>query len=239
MVPRQLKLVWQSESALLRMMRTSRQPALHSWSQVPCCLSPPTRPPHPPTAAGSWQSVALPGSSSTCQSPWWSRGGRLMVGASWAAPSGRQMTLVPSWQQLPHPSQHPGGVGGLQAGGPPHGTLLVPAEAADWRRPLLATDNSAAQSIRIAGDQAVFPVVYSDRNVNRDGNGASRTSGFPSGSKRSTGHKQMGQSTGSASGSSGSQQSFSSQRFVKKETAVTQLSPVKKRIKDILFIESK
>ena len=36
------------------------------------------------------------------------QGGRLMVGASWAAPSGRQMTLVPSWQQLPHPTQHPG-----------------------------------------------------------------------------------------------------------------------------------
>ena len=42
----------------------------------------------------------------------------------------------------------------------------------------------------------------------------------------------MGQPSGSNSGSSGSNQSFSSQRFVKKETAVTQLSPVKKRIKE-------
>merc|ERR1719290_196961 len=87
------------------------------------------------------------------------QGGRLMVGASWAAPSGRQMTLVPSWQQLPHHHQ----AAQLPAQ-PPHGTLLVPAEAADWRRPLLA-DNSA-QSIRIAQEQ-VFPVVYDRREVRR------------------------------------------------------------------------
>ena len=37
------------------------------------------------------------------------QGGRLMVGASWAAPSGRQMALVPSWQQLQQPAlQQPG-----------------------------------------------------------------------------------------------------------------------------------
>lgn len=57
--------------------------------------------------------------------------GRLMVGATWAAPSGRQMTLVPSWQQ-PAALQQPG-------------TLLVPAPPDDWRRPILA-DN--AQSFR-------------------------------------------------------------------------------------------
>jgi hypothetical protein len=56
------------------------------------------------------------------------QGGRLMVGTAWAAaPSGRQMTLVPSWQQQ-------------------QGTLLVPAPE-DWRRPIL-TDN--AQGIRFA-----------------------------------------------------------------------------------------
>ena len=62
------------------------------------------------------------------------QGGRLMVGASWAAPSTRQMALVPSWQQLQQPAaiQQPG-------------TLLVPAE--DWRRPLLPEN---AQGIRIA-----------------------------------------------------------------------------------------
>ena len=42
------------------------------------------------------------------------------------------------------------------------GTLLVPAD--DWRRPLL-TDN--AQSIRIAQDPTIFPVVYgTDRGNN-------------------------------------------------------------------------
>ena len=56
-----------------------------------------------------------------------------MVGASWAAPSGRQMALVPSWQQLQQPA--------LQQSS----TLLVTAE--EWRRPLI-TDN--AQGIRIA-----------------------------------------------------------------------------------------
>jgi len=56
------------------------------------------------------------------------QGGRLMAWA--AAPSGRQMKLVPSW---PQPQPQPG-------------TLLVPAPD-DWRRPILA-DN--AQSIRFA-----------------------------------------------------------------------------------------
>merc|ERR1740128_303666 len=88
------------------------------------------------------------------------QGGRLMVGASWAAPSGRQMALVPSWQQLPHHHQ----AAPLQTQAP-HGSLLVPAEAADWRGPLLA-DTNTAQSIRIAQDQ-VFPVVY-DRSLNRE-----------------------------------------------------------------------
>ena len=60
------------------------------------------------------------------------QGGRLMVGATWAAPSGRQMTLVPSWQQPATLQQS--------------GTLLVPAPD-EWRRPLL-TDN--AQGIRFA-----------------------------------------------------------------------------------------
>jgi len=112
------------------------------------------------------------------------QGGRLMVGASWAAPSGRQMTLVPSWQQ---PTlQQPG-------------TLLVPAD--DWRRPILPEN---AQGIRIAQEPSMFPVVY-DRPVaaNRD-----NYSG-----KRSTKPVQTTQN-----------------RFVKKE--VTQLSPVKKRIKE-------
>merc|ERR1712142_164703 len=136
-----------------------------------------------------------------------------MVGASWAAPSGRQMTLVPSWQQLPHHHQ----AAQLPAQ-PPHGTLLVPAEAADWRRPLLA-DNSA-QSIRIAQEQ-VFPVVYDRREV--------RSGSYSSGSKRST-HKQQGAGHSTTTGGAGHNQG--NQRFVKKETAVTQLSPVKKRIKE-------
>eukprot|EP00092_Neocalanus_flemingeri_P056139 GFUD01066483.1.p1 GENE.GFUD01066483.1~~GFUD01066483.1.p1 ORF type:complete len:1158 (-),score=323.90 GFUD01066483.1:3708-7181(-) len=144
------------------------------------------------------------------------QGGRLMVGASWAAPSGRQMTLVPSWQQLPHHHQ----AAQLQTQ-PPHGTLLVPAEAADWRRPLLADTNSA-QSIRIAQDQ-VFPVVY-DRNLGRE----ARSGSYSSGSKRSTQHKPMAGLTSSNSGT----HNQTNQRFVKKETAVTQLSPVKKRIKE-------
>ena len=143
------------------------------------------------------------------------QGGRLMVGATWAAaaPSARQMALVPSWQQLPghHQTQ------------PPPGTLLVSAE--DWRRPLLA-DNNTGGSLRLAAqDQTVFPVVY-DR-AGRD----VRASSYSSGSKRSTQHK-----TGAAQGTSGSSSAGhsgtnTSTRQLKKET-VTQLSPVKKRIKE-------
>jgi len=59
------------------------------------------------------------------------QGGRLMVGTAWA--SGRQMTLVPSWQQQ-------------------QGTLLVPAPE-DWRRPIL-TDN--AQGIRFAQGGTIY-----------------------------------------------------------------------------------
>jgi len=147
------------------------------------------------------------------------QGGRLMVGASWAAaPSGRQMTLVPSWQQLPHHHQ----AAQLQTQAPP-GTLLVPAEAADWRRPLLA--ENAGQSIRIAQDQ-VFPVVY-DRSLGRE----VRSGSYSSGSKRSTHQKSAAAATAHSSSSSGNQNQ-ANQRYVKKETAVTQLSPVKKRIKE-------
>ena len=141
------------------------------------------------------------------------QGGRLMVGATWAAPSGRQMTLVPSWQQLPHPQTHAHAL----AQQPTHGTLLVPAEA-DWRRPLL--DNATAQGLRIAQDQ-MFPVVY-DRNSRE-----ARSGSYSSGSKRSTGYKQQPQHQQASSSSSSNQR-----QLVKKETAVTQLSPVKKRIKE-------
>jgi len=144
------------------------------------------------------------------------QGGRLIMGATtWAAataPSGRGMTLVPSWQQ---PLQQPG-------------TLLVPAE--DWRRPLL-TDN--AQSIRIAQDPALFPVVYggADRAMARGASESSRSSSFSSG-KRSTKPVQAGGSSGLLGGAlASSAGSLSSSRsYVKKET--TQLSPVKKRIKE-------
>jgi len=153
------------------------------------------------------------------------QGGRLMVGATWAAaaaPSARQMALVPSWQQLPGHHQQ------LQTQAP-HGTLLVPAD--DWRRPLIAETNSSG-SIRLTQDQ-VFPVVYSDRS----GAGSSRearSSSYSSGSKRGTQHKQVaGHSSGTGYTSSGghSGTGSNSQRQFKKET-VTQLSPVKKRIKE-------
>ena len=70
------------------------------------------------------------------------QGGRMLAvgAASWAAPSGRQMALVPSWQQLA-PAHAAAGHGSA----PQTGTLLVQAE--DWRRPFIA-DN--AQGIRIA-----------------------------------------------------------------------------------------
>ena len=133
------------------------------------------------------------------------QGGRLMVGATWAAaaPSARQMALVPSWQQLPghHQTQ------------PPPGTLLVSAE--DWRH--------GGGGIRLAQDQ-VFPVVY-DR-AGRD----VRASSYSSGSKRSTQHKAGAQATTTSAGHSGTSSS-QRQRECKKET-VTQLSPVKKRIKE-------
>merc|ERR1719319_1176033 len=139
-------------------------------------------------------------------------GGRLMVGATWAAPSGRQMTLVPSWQQLPHPQAHAHALTQqLQ--------ILVPAEA-DWRRPLLDNAAAAAQGLRIAQDQ-MFPVVY-DRNSRE-----TRSGSYSSGSKRSTGYKQQQQQQQTAAHPQSNQQ-----RPVKKETAVTQLSPVKKRIKE-------
>ena len=140
------------------------------------------------------------------------QGGRLMVGATWAAAApSRQMALVPSWQQLPghHQTQ------------PPPGTLLVSAE--DWRRPLIAENNTGG-SIRLAQDQTVFPVVY-DR-AGRD----VRASSYSSGSKRSTQHKTGAQGTPGTS-SAGHSGTNNSQRQCKKET-VTQLSPVKKRIKE-------
>ena len=146
------------------------------------------------------------------------QGGRLMVGATWAAaaPSARQMALVPSWSQLPgHPQQ-------LQTQ-PPHGTLLVQAD--DWRRPLIAESNTST-NIRLAQDQAVFPVVYGQQERGE----TSRSGSYSSGSKRSTQHKPV---TNSGSSSSGNHSNTSSgQRQFKKETAVTQLSPVKKRIKE-------
>ena len=147
------------------------------------------------------------------------QGGRLMVGATWAAPSGRQMTLVPSWQQLPHPNAHAHAL----AQQPTHGTLLVPAPEADWRRPLL--DNAAAQGLRLAQDQ-MFPVVY-DRN-SRD----ARSGSYSSGSKRSTGYKGQQPGPSIVHSSTTSTNAVSQPRPVKKETAVTQLSPVKKRIKE-------
>ena len=134
------------------------------------------------------------------------QGGRLMVGATWAAaaPSARQMALVPSWQQLPghHQTQ------------PPPGTLLVSAE--DWRH--------GGGSIRLAQDQ-VFPVVY-DR-AGRD----VRTNSYSSGSKRSTQHKTGAQATATSSAGHSGTTNSQRQRECKKET-VTQLSPVKKRIKE-------
>ena len=125
---------------------------------------------------------------------------------------------VPSWQQLPgHPQQ-------LQTQ-PPPGTLLVPAD--DWRRPLIAAESSASSgSIRLTLDQ-VFPVVYSERQTSRERSGTS----YSSGSKRGTGHKPLPAHQASASSSSASSHSGSGQRQFKKEV-VTQLSPVKKRIKE-------
>jgi len=83
--------------------------------------------------------------------------------------------------------------------------------------------DNTAQGIRIAQDQ-VFPVVY-DRSMQRE----VRSSSYSSGSKRSTQHKAGG---GHSTSTTGSTHSQGNQRFVKKETAVTQLSPVKKRIKE-------
>ena len=156
--------------------------------------------------------------------------GRLMVGATWAAaPSTRQMALVPSWQQLPGP-------GPAHPQQPPHGTLLVPAD--DWRRPLITAEANSGGSIRLTQDQ-VFPVVYSDRaGTGAGGNSRDARSGsYSSGSKRGTGqHKPAAAHSGPSSGHAGvsgggGHSSSSSQRQFKKET-VTQLSPVKKRIKE-------
>merc|ERR1719430_2849317 len=74
--------------------------------------------------------------------------------------------------------------------------------------------------LRIAQDQ-MFPVVY-DRNSRE-----ARSGSYSSGSKRSTGYKQQPQHQQASSCSSSNQR-----QLVKKETAVTQLSPVKKRIKE-------
>jgi hypothetical protein len=67
----------------------------------------------------------------------------------------------------------------------------------------------------------MFPVVY-DRNSRE-----ARSGSYSSGSKRSTGYKQQPQHQQASSSSSSNQR-----QLVKKETAVTQLSPVKKRIKE-------
>ena len=77
---------------------------------VPGALLPvPSSPATSPTNSGRVVAVGSPtGIQQYVPVTMVEQGGRLMVGASWAAPSGRQMTLVPSWQQLPHPTQHPG-----------------------------------------------------------------------------------------------------------------------------------
>ena len=173
-----------------------------------------------PTAGGRVVAVGGPGLQQYVPVTMVEQGGRLMVGATWAAPSGRQMTLVPSYmQQLPVP--HPGHALAQQ---PPPGTLLVPAEA-DWRRPLLDSAAAAAQGLRIAQDQ-MFPVVY-DRQSRE-----ARSGSYSSGSKRSTGYKPQQQAPPPISHSTSSNSSSAQQRVVKKETAVSQLSPVKKRIKE-------
>ena len=77
----------------------------------------------------------------------------------------------------------------------------------------------------------MFPVVYSER---QSGAGSSRErsgTSYSSGSKRSTGHKPLPAHQASAGTSSASGHSGSGQRQFKKEV-VTQLSPVKKRIKE-------
>ena len=67
----------------------------------------------------------------------------LLAAAQGAWPNNRQMTLVPSWQQLP--AQHSAAVAALRQ-------PLLQAETSEWGRPLLV-DSSTVQDQR-----SVFPV---------------------------------------------------------------------------------
>ena len=132
------------------------------------------------------------------------------VQASWPA-SNRQMTLVPSWPQLSQPSAPSAAAAADNILQP----LFAAAASEDWRRPLIVDGGLRLQ------DQAVFPAVVYDRVAAA----AAASSRSYQGSKRSTKNSNNnGNPPPAHSGNPG----YSS--FVKKEQ--TQLSPVKKRIKE-------
>merc|ERR1719295_377915 len=177
------------------------------------------------------------------------RNGRQMlaaVQASWPT-SSRQMTLVPSWPQLSAAATGPSAPVAAAAD-----SLLQPfiaaaaSDAADWhRRPLLVDSAGAIHSLQ---DQAVFPAVVYGRVAAAAAAGSSRAAaaaaaaayqGSSSGagpssggsSKRSTKTSNMasGQQPPPAHSNSHCYSQYNS-GGVKKEPS--QLSPVKKRIKE-------
>lgn len=153
-------------------------PAKHVVVQQPAQLQP------PPLPTGQYVPVTMVEQN----------GRQIMaaVQAGWPT-AARQMTLVPSWQQLPTAAHTE--------------NLLQPlfAPDSDWLRPLPEPPAT------------MFPVVY-DRSP-----AAPRSSTYLSGSKRSTKPSNPPPAHASSSYSS-------NLRYVKKEP--TQLSPVKKRIKE-------
>lgn len=185
--------------------------------------------------------------------------GRQMLAAVQAAswPTTRQMALaVPSWQQLTGGAPSAAAAAAVAAA---TDNLLQPlfaaAAEADWRRPLIVDSNG---SLRLQ-EQAVFPVVYDRATMVANSAAAAAAaaaaatsrevalvqqqrnySSSVSGSKRSTKPSQLSLhainnntltiNNNPPPAHISSHLYSSSMRYVKKEQ--TQLSPVKKRIKE-------
>ena len=146
--------------------------------------------------------------------------------------STRQMALVPSWQQLANPANAA------------EANLLQPlfaaaASEADWRRPLIV-DSSGGLRLQAEQAAAVFPAVVYERAAVAASANAAAAASRGNYSKRS--NKSQSSTVTSSGGGGGSglnpppahSNSYSgavrNYNNVKKEPS--QLSPVKKRIKE-------
>jgi len=152
------------------------------------------------------------------------------VQASWPG-STRQMALVPSWQQLANPAAANAAAAAAEA------NLLQPlfaaaASEADWRRPLIVDSSGGLRLQTEQATAAVFPAVVYERaavaaNASRSSN---RRSNKGQSSSTVTSASAAGLNPPPAHSNSYSAVVRNYNNTVKKEPS--QLSPVKKRIKE-------